>query len=88
MCFKVIIGRQNFGTDEFLLQNCHEIKQIFGIAVSNVVYTVRRKRESILTGLFLGRTLHDALNAFDNIIHIGKIALAVAVVEYLYGLAL
>lgn len=56
------------------------------MAVANVVHLVQR-RQTILAHLALRRYLHHALYALDNIVNMGKIALAVAIVENLNRLA-
>ena len=88
MSLKIIVGRKYLCTNEFLLQYRHKVEQIFRTAVSYVVYAVGRERQSVIAVLFLRRTLHNAFDSFDDIVHIREIALAVAEVEYLYGLAL
>ena len=51
---KVVIGRQNPGGNQLLLQNVHEIQQIFRILVADVVHRVGRDGQTILA-VFLFR---------------------------------
>ena len=87
MRFEVVIGGEHFGTDEFFLQNGHEIEEVLGVVVPDVIDFVGRQRESVFAVLLFGGVLHDADDAFDDVIDVGKVAFAFAVVEYLNGLA-
>ena len=73
--------------DELFLENCHEVEQIFRVVVADVVDLVRREGEAVFAVLLFGGVLHHAHDAFDNVIDVGKVALALAVVENLDGLA-
>ena len=73
--------------DEFFLENCHEVEQVFRVVVADVVDLVRREREAVFTILLFGSVLHHAHDAFDNVIDKSEVALALAVVENLDGLA-
>ena len=57
------------------------------MVVADVVDFVGRQRESVFAVLLFGGVLHDADDAFDDVIDVGKVAFAFAVVEYLDGLA-
>ena len=37
MGFEIIVGRKDSGTDEFLLQNIHKIKQILRLRVTDII---------------------------------------------------
>ena len=63
-------------------------QQVFGRRVANVIHGIGRQRQTVLAVLLLRGSLHDAHHTLDNVIDVGKIAFAVAVVEDLDGLAL
>jgi len=84
---EVVIGGEHLRTDEFLLEDCHEVEQVFRVVIADVVDLVRRERESVFTILLFGSVLHHAHYAFDNVIDKSEVALALAVVENLDGLA-
>ena len=83
MRFKIIVRRQYLGTDQLLLQNVHEVQQIFWLVVANVIDCIRRNRQTIFSNLSFRCSLHHTLYTFYNVICIGKITLAVAIVENL-----
>ena len=87
MGFEVVVCGEHLGTDEFFLQNGHEIEEVLGVVVPDVIDFVGRQRESVFAVLLFGGVLHDADDAFDDVIDVGKVAFAFAVVEYLNGLA-
>ena len=62
-------------------------RESFGRSATNVVDGVGRQRETIFAGLLLGRTLHHAEYSFHDVVHVCEVALAVAIVEDLDGLA-
>ena len=51
--------------------------------VTNVVHHIRRNRQTIFSCLLRRRTLHHAQNALNNVINIGKVTSAIAIVENL-----
>ena len=57
------------------------------MAVADVIHLVRRYWQPIFTILLFWSVLHYADNAFYDIIHIGEVAFAIAVVENLDGSA-
>ena len=76
---EVVVGRQYARRDKFLLEDLNEVQQVFGLAAADVVDGI---------GDLPHRGLpHDADDAFDDVIDVGKVAAAVAVVENLDGLA-
>ena len=85
--FKVIILGEHAGTHQLFLQDGHEVKEVFGRVVTDVVHLVRGDGESILAVLLLRGVLHDAHHSLHNVVDIGEVALAVAIVENLDGLA-
>lgn len=87
MGLEIVVGRQDAGTDQFLLENRHEIQKILRRIVADVIYFVRRNRKSVLTVLLLRGMSHDTDHTLHDVIDVGKVAFAVAVVEDLDGLA-
>ena len=87
MRLEVVIGGEDFCADEFFLENRHEVEQVFWVVIADVVDLVRRERETVFAVLLFGGVLHHAHDAFDNVIDEGEVALALAVVENLDGLA-
>lgn len=86
MRFKVIVFRENSCTHQLFLQDGHEVEEVLGRVVADVVYLVRWDGESVLAVLLLGGVLHDAHHSLHNVVDIGEVALAVTVVENLDGL--
>ena len=84
---EVIIFRKNSCTHQLFLQDGHKVKEIFGRVVTDVIYLVWWDGQSILAVLLLRGVLHDANHTFYNVINVSKIALAVAIVENLDGIA-
>ena len=87
MGIEVVVGRQDSGADEFLLKDADKFKQVFRMVVAYVVDLVWRDWQTVFSCLFLRCVLHHADNAFDDVVHVGEITLAVAVVEDFYFLA-
>lgn len=87
MGLEVVVLGQDTGTHQLFLQDGHEVEEIFGRVVANVVYLVRWDGQSVLTVLLLGGVLHDAHHSLHNVVDIGEITLAVAIVENLDGVA-
>ena len=88
MGFEVVIGGKNLSPDQLLLEDLDKVQQILGGGVADVIDGVGRQGQAVLAGGLVGGTLHDPHDAFHNIIHIGEVPQAVAVVEDLDGLAL
>lgn len=87
MGLEVVVLGKDAGTDQLFLQDGHEVKKVLGGVVADVIYLVRGDGQSILAVLLLRGVLHDAHHSLHNVIDIGKVALAVAIIEYLDGLA-
>ena len=87
MRLEVVIGGEHLRADELFLEYRHEVEQVFRVVIADVVDLVRRERETVFAVLLFGGVLHHAHDAFDNVIDVGKVALALAVVENLDGLA-
>ena len=84
---KVIILGKHAGTDQLFLKDGHEVKEVFRGVVTDVVHLVRWYRQSVLAIMLLGGVLHDAHHSLHNVVDIGEVALAVAIIEYLDGIA-
>lgn len=87
MGIEVIILGEHAGTDQLFLKDGHEVKEVFGGVVADVIYLVRGNGQSVLTVLLLRGVLHDAHHSLHDVVDIGEIALAVAIVENLDGFA-
>ncbi len=87
MGLEVVIGGEHLRADELFLENRHEVEQVFRVVIADVVDLVRRERETVFAVLLFGGVLHNAHNAFDDVIDECEVALALAVVENLDGLA-
>ena len=57
------------------------------MVIADVVDLVGRERKTVFAIFLFGGVLHDSDNTFHDVIDIGKIALALAVIENLDGLA-
>lgn len=87
MALKIVIVGENSCAYKFLLKYGDKVEQVFGVVVANVVHLVWGYGQTIVASAALGRVLHDAHHTLHNVVYIGKVALAVAVVEYFNGLA-
>ena len=83
---EVVVGGEDAGTDEFFLKDGDKVKEVFGRTVADVIQFIWRHGEPVITGVSLGSMLHNADNAFYDVINIGKVAFAVSVVEDFYCL--
>ena len=80
---EVVVLGQDAGTDQFFLQDGHEVEEVLGRVVADVIYLVRWDGQPILTVLLLGGVLHDANHSLHDVVDIGEVALAVAIIENL-----
>ena len=87
MGIEVIVLGEDTGTHQFFLQDGHEVEEVFGGVVAYVVHLVRWDGQSVLAVPLLRGVLHDANHSLHNVVDIGEVALAVAIVENLDGLA-
>ena len=87
MGIEVVVLGQDTGTHKLFLQDGHEVEEVFGRVVADVIYLVRWDGQSVLTVPLLGGVLHDAYHSLHDVVDIGEVALAVAIIEYLDGLA-
>ena len=88
MSLEIVIFRQHLCTNKLLAQNLHKVKQVLWILIADVVNCIRRNRKTIFTILLVWCFLHHTNNALNDVIHISKITLAVAIVEDFDGFAL
>ena len=84
---EVVVLGQDTGTHQLFLEDGYEVKEVFGRVVADVIYLVRGNGQSVLAVLLLGGVLHDAHHSLHDVVDIGEIALAVAIIEDLDGLA-
>ena len=84
---EVVVLGQDTGTHQLFLQDGYEVEEVFGRVVADVIYLVRWDGQSVLAVLLLRGVLHDAHHSLHDVVDIGEVALAVAIVENLDGLA-
>lgn len=87
MGLEVIVSGQHALLHQHALQRVDEIEQVLGVRVADVVDAVRGKGQPVLAHLHLGRGVHDAPHALDDIVDVGEVAAAVSHVEDLDGVA-
>ncbi len=87
MGLEVVVRRQHALLHQHALQRINEVEQVLGVRVADVVDAVRGEGQSVLAHLHLGRVIHDAPDALDDVVDVGEVAAAVAHVEDLDGLA-
>ena len=87
MGLEVIVRGKHTGPDEFLLEDIDKVQQVLGLTTADVVDGIRRDGKPVLAGLLFRGLAHDSDDAFHDIIDIGEIASAVAVVVDLDSLA-
>lgn len=80
---EIVVGGQDAGGDEFFLEDADEVEEVLGVAVADVVELVWRHGQAVVAVGALGGVLYHADYALDDVVDVGKVALAVAVVEYL-----
>ena len=69
------------------MEDLDEVKEVFWVGVADVIDFVRREGEAVFAGLFFRRFIHDANDAFDDVVDVGEVAFAIAIVEDFDGLA-
>ena len=87
MSGKIVILRKDAGADQFLLQRGSKIQKVLRCAAADVVDRVGGEGQPVFAGGSFRRALHDPDDAFHNVVHIGEVPPAVAVVEDLNLLA-
>ena len=86
MGLEVVVLGKHSGSHEFLLEDIDKVQQVLGLAAADVVDGIRRNRKPVLAGLLFRGFAHHPDDAFHDIIDIGEIPSAVAVVVDLDGL--
>ena len=88
MGFEDIVCGQHAGADQFFLEDGHEVEQVLGLVVADVVDFVRGNGQVVFARALLGRMAHHAHHALYNIINVGEVALTVSVIEDFYRIPL
>ena len=88
MGLEIEVLREDACTDEFLLEDGDKVEEVFGLATTDVIDGIGWDGESIVALFALGGALHHADDSLENVIDIGEVAAAVAVVVDLDGFAL
>lgn len=87
MGLEVVVRRQHALLHQHALQRVDEVEQVLGMGVADVVDAVSGERQTVLAHLHLGRGVHYAPHALDNVGDVGEVAAAVAHIEDLDGVA-
>ena len=87
MGLEVVVHGQHAGPDQLLLEDGHEVQKALRGAVADVVHHVRRLGKAVPAVASLGRAAHDPRHALHDVVYVGEVPQAVAVVEYFYLLA-
>ena len=87
MSLEVVVRGEHAGADEFLLEDVDEVQQVLGLAAADVVDGIRGDGQAVLAGPLFRGLAHHPDDAFHDVVDIGEIAAAVAVVVDLDGLA-
>ena len=88
MSLEAEVCGKDTGTNKLFLQDVHEVQQVLGLATTDIIDGIGRDGQAIFTLLTLWSALHHTIHALYDIIDIGEVTTAVAVVEYLDGFAL
>ena len=79
---------EDTGTYQLFLEDIDEVQEVLGLAATYIIYCIGRNGQAILAFLALGGSLHHTHDALDDVIDIGEVSAAVAIVEDLYRFAL
>lgn len=85
---EVEVLREDTGANEFFLEDGHEVEEVLGLAATDVINSIGGDGETVVTLLALRGTLHHTDNTLDDVVNIGEVASAVAVIVDLDGVAL
>ena len=85
--FEVVVLWEYAGAYEFFLQYLDEVEEVFRTVVADVVYCVWWYWQTVFTRLLFWGVLHDSYYTFYDVVDVGEVTLAVAVVEDLYLVA-
>lgn len=75
-------------TYKLFLEDGDEVEQVLGIVVADVIYFIRRDGKTVFSVFLFRGVLHHTDDSFDDVIDVGEVALAVAIVEDFNGVAL
>lgn len=84
---EVVVRRQHALLHQHALQRVDEVEQVLGVRVADVVDAVSGERQTVLAHLHLGRGVHYAPHALDDVGDVGEVAAAVTHIEDLDGVA-
>lgn len=87
MRLEIIVCRQHAGTHQLFLKYGYEVEKVLGMAVAYVVNLVRRYGKAVVAVTAFRGVLHDTQDAFNDVVYVGEVAPAVAVIEYPYPAA-
>ena len=82
---EIVVGRKHSGSDQLLLENGNEIQKIFRLAVTYIIYCIGRNGKTVLACGARRGLCHYPQHTLDNVVDVGEVALAVSVIENLYG---
>ena len=85
--FEIVVAGEDASADEFFLEDGDEVEEVLGVVIADVVDFIGWDGETVGTSLFLGGVLHNADDAFYDVVDIGEVALTVAIVEDFDGFA-
>ena len=85
---EIVVCGKDSSTDEFFLKDGDEVEQVLGAVVADVIDLIRRDGKTIFSVFFFRGMLHHTDVSFHNVIDVGEITLAVAIVEDFDGVAL
>lgn len=84
---EVVVLRQHTGRYKLLLKYLNKVQQVLGLAATDIIDLVGWNGKTILI-CTSGRSLaHHTYNSFNNVVNLGEVAAAVAVVADLDSLA-
>lgn len=81
--FEVVVFGEDTGAEEFLLEDVYEAEEVFRPPAADVIYGVGREGKTVFAVFLFRRSLHDTDDAFHNVIDVGEVSFAMAVVENL-----
>ena len=82
------ICRKYPGADELFLKDRYKIKKIFGMTVSDVVYSVWWDWKPVFSVFLFRSSLHDTFYAFYDIVNVCEVTFAITIVKNLNSLSL
>ena len=85
---EIVVFGEHACTDKLFLEDGDEVEQVLGTVVADVIYFIRRDGKTVFSVFLFRGVLHHTDDSFDDVINVGEVALAVAVVEDLDGVAL